>query len=503
MNTPLLTVLFILITQVISAQTAFQNLGSEIVLRINSNGTMGINPDDLTYHGKQINSGYNYLNQVGLWITADDNFGNQYSSIQHIKSIDSADFWPGPLDTFTGQSGDKNYWNTVWKISKNQIDHHLNNYSKSNYTIDSAILKWPGNGIGSFNQYLAPFLDANNNNVYDPLNGDAPHIKGDNAVYCIFNDFADEHTSSFGPEIGLEVHMLAYSYNNTSAIYFDYFIINRQATDYKNVKVGLFLDAACGSETNNFGRSYPNLNAFYVYSSDLDAEFGDLKPFVSIQFLNQKLTKSIFFSEENDYDQKPNGLNDYTNYLSGKWLDSSLLTFKNTGHQGNELTDHMFVYHSDNNQNWTEESAGNAAGKRNAVGSTIFTNLNSQDHIHFVACLDAGVAKNPELIHDEVEDKLESNLSQFQQTNGVKDNRDNQSIIVYPNPASSNLYVKSLNGLISHVELINCQGKVVNDYNNINSRILMQRLQVEDGLYVIRVTANNQTTLKRIVITNK
>ena len=49
------------------------------------------------------------------------------------------------------------------------------------------ILQWPGNGNveNGESEILAPFDDYNNNNLYEPLLGETPHIKGDVASFSM------------------------------------------------------------------------------------------------------------------------------------------------------------------------------------------------------------------------------------------------------------------------------------------------------------------------------
>jgi hypothetical protein len=61
---------------------------------------------------------------------------------------------------------------------------------------------------------LAPYADYNNNQIYDPQNGDYPYIFGDQACYSITNDIYAAHTETGGNPFGAELHTMTYAINN-------------------------------------------------------------------------------------------------------------------------------------------------------------------------------------------------------------------------------------------------------------------------------------------------
>lgn len=80
--------------------------------------------------------------------------------------------------------------------------YHQNNRASSGYQPIEVIANWPAHGDVSKGQayYLAPFVDNNNDGDYNPLDGDYPKIKGQQAIYYIYNDnkMAREYTSVNG-----------------------------------------------------------------------------------------------------------------------------------------------------------------------------------------------------------------------------------------------------------------------------------------------------------------
>ncbi len=109
--------------------------------------------------------------------------------------------------------------------NKSDIDAFILNYANGNvqngsYTIPNSILNWPGNGDISQNQdvLLAPFVDVNGDNIYSPSAGDYPLIKGDQAIFSVFNDSYLPHQGSGGASIGLEIRLMAYAYGTGTLV---------------------------------------------------------------------------------------------------------------------------------------------------------------------------------------------------------------------------------------------------------------------------------------------
>jgi hypothetical protein len=151
-----------------------------------------------------------------LWIGGIDDGGQLRLAAQTYRQ-GGVDYWPGPVsDSIYHNDNDMGIWDRVWKIDKSIIDEYQARFwTDPTYVVPDIILEWPahGNSAQSQNHFLAPFFDANSNDLYEPFNGDYPDIKGDQAIYIIRNDIGDLHTESNGEQIGLEIHIMYYAYN--------------------------------------------------------------------------------------------------------------------------------------------------------------------------------------------------------------------------------------------------------------------------------------------------
>jgi hypothetical protein len=164
-----------------------------------------------------------------------------------------ADFWIGPVSGNYDSIYDLK-WRKVWKLNKSDVDYHRNNWWKEGYEPIEDILTWPGNGdTGNGQQYfIAPFHDYNGDELYNSFNGDCPIIRGDQALFFVFNDARDAHTETYGRPLGIEIRGMAYAFDCPvdSALYHSVFlhydVLNLSDTTYSNVYLGTFNDIDLG-----------------------------------------------------------------------------------------------------------------------------------------------------------------------------------------------------------------------------------------------------------------
>jgi hypothetical protein len=222
-----------------------------------------------------------------------------------IRSIYAANFWIGGLspdqqvklaaeqyqdqgtDWFCGPlSNDgqattnpeiQTAYNRVWTGSRADVVAHVQQFSGANpdpnYAIPQWMLEWPAHGDLALAQdfYLAPFYDTNDNNLYDPENGDYPLFCGDNCLLWIFNDKGGTHTESGGQPIGVQIIATAYTFDDielSNAIYFNYIVKNMGTQTLSDAYVGWFSDFDIGNPSDDFAGTWVNLNAAYAYNGD-------------------------------------------------------------------------------------------------------------------------------------------------------------------------------------------------------------------------------------------
>jgi hypothetical protein len=368
-----------------------------------------------------------------LWIGGFDNANQLHGGAQTYRQS-GVDFWPGPLDTTTALTNTTvatNY-DKIWKVSYTDINNYISNFNAGNvqngsYIPSEDILTWPAKGTGNYSRNLAPFVDNNNNGIYDPLTGgDYPKIKGDQALYFIYNDNLGAHGSSSCTPMGIEVQAMAYAYGCPNVVsgkpeltyttFYDYKIINRSSTNYHDVYVSMWSDVDLGYYGDDYIGSNVADNYGYTYNADNYDEtaagligYGTYMPAQGFAIVKGptaivndgidnnndgivdepnedcKLNKFTYFN--NNMAGVPLSTADpitcfeYRNYITGFWRDSTAFTCGGNAYGGTTPT--SWAYTGDVNTgistatnsscgstNWTEITAGNFAGDRRLIMSS-------------------------------------------------------------------------------------------------------------------------------------
>jgi hypothetical protein len=198
-------------------------------------------------------------------------------------AMTKSDFWAGPvMNTSAYSIYQDTVWNRIWNLYRWQIDYHKTHWRDAGYQPAPDILTWPGNGNLSLGQAakLAPFFDRNNDGIYNPMDGDYPLIRGDQALYFIFNDARNVHTETQGNPLNVEIHGMAYAFDlpNDSAfnntLFLNYKIINRSDKIYYNTYLGVFTDLDIGYATDDYIGCNVERSYYYGYNGDSIDGFG-------------------------------------------------------------------------------------------------------------------------------------------------------------------------------------------------------------------------------------
>ncbi len=158
-------------------------------------------------------------------------------------------------------------YNRVYTVSQQDIATVVNS---AGGTVPPSVADWPAHGDTTENEawLLAPFIDVDNDGVYNPSNGDYPSIKGDVAIYSIFNDSILVANNG----LGVEIHAMTYAYNTgtiqDSIVYTDYRIINRSPRNYHDIYLGLFADFDIGNSRDDILGTNINANSVFAYNGD-------------------------------------------------------------------------------------------------------------------------------------------------------------------------------------------------------------------------------------------
>lgn len=248
---------------------------NNINARINNNGNLFWDFIDKPHFEVPKGSGKNSIFNNTLWIAGLDSVDTLHISAERYEYQGECDYRPGPVSSIYDSAYDAK-WNHIWKIYKSDIDYHLAHCWQPGYVPAQVLLDWPANGDTTLGQQkiTAPFYDWNHDEIYNPYAGDYPLIKGDEAVYFIYNDDRFPHTESSGNKLGVEIHGMAYAFDcpDDSAlwntIFIHYEIYNQSQYNYHNSYIGLFTDFDIGDALDDYVGCDVKRGSCYGYNGD-------------------------------------------------------------------------------------------------------------------------------------------------------------------------------------------------------------------------------------------
>ncbi len=237
-------------------------------------------------------SGKHVAGLGSLWFSGYDTQNNLHVAAQTYRQTGS-DYFPGPVDLgIHDTTAAKPYvasWARIWKINKTTIDSFraLTSHTIANTPAD--ILEWPARGNThakgtqqstiTINKDLAPFVDADNDGVYNALAGDYPKIKGDQMLWSVFNEVMLPKTQTHSVSMGLEIRQSVYAYKRNSGldniVFYEYDIKNTGSNAFSDFIAGMNTDFDLGYAFDDFIGYDSTHRMGYVYNSVLQDGSGD------------------------------------------------------------------------------------------------------------------------------------------------------------------------------------------------------------------------------------
>lgn len=343
-------------------------------LRLNSVAAIGKSGD---YLQASLESGFPALNEVPagqyahtMWVGGVDPGGNLRLAGSVFTGENFDIYLPGPLDL--GGSADPldcSRWNRVWTVTRLEINLHQADFA-DNGQIDNPlpnIVGWPGRGNPNFETLygfslpdrpvLAPFIDYNNDGIYNAYDGDYPHpatlstsVTPAEMAWVIFNSSPTsllfEYQNTFWALACDDNDLL----NNT--IFQTVSLRNAGTERIDSLYVGLLQDPELGSFEDDFIGTSTALNSVFVYNRDnFDGpasmnNFGENPPAFALTLLNQPLDNTTYYSSL--FVDPPVGLTppstfgEYYNYLTGHLRDGTPMTVGGDGYQSGGPTTRFF-----------------------------------------------------------------------------------------------------------------------------------------------------------------
>lgn len=326
---------------------------------LNSNGWLFISSSSEGLFEIPIGSGLNSNFLSNIWLGAMDQ-----NNTFHLAA--TFDYLPGPVDVDYNSAEYDSLYRRLWKVNKADVDYHIANWSIIGYIVPNSISDWPD---------IAEYKDYNSNGEYDPVNGDYPIIRGDQAILAIIND---DNNNAFGTanrnKLNSEIHLLMYAFSSSdsalnNAIFCNYKIKNKSVNDYHNVYLGVYDDVDIGDAFDDFIGTDTMKNSYYIFNGDnFDADYGISIPAQGVTFLNTKMTSTTNFSNVSGPTSDPYYPDEYYNILTGNWKDGTPHTYGGNGYGGTSQIHYVFTGNPSIPSGWTEYDVGNTPGDRRGVG---------------------------------------------------------------------------------------------------------------------------------------
>lgn len=298
-------------------------------------------------------SGNNVIFASSFWFGGVNQFNDTLVSAYKFRN--KLKFFSGPVsitNQYNSAAYAEAYDESIWKVSKAEIEYHIVNYDQAGYEAPHGIKNWPGNGDVSLgvSHNLAPYVDVNGDGLYNSEDGDYPCILGDEALYIIANDTrsATLPPQSASQGLGIETHFMIYQFSASNFIDQTTFVkirvINRGLNNYSNFKPTFYVDADIGfafddyigcDTTNNVGYAYNAIN--YDPGGAGAPGYGNNPPAVGVVCLNHKMDYFGSYSNSAFNTGDPQTDAQYWHYMNGRWKDGSSWMYGGSGHQSDSL----------------------------------------------------------------------------------------------------------------------------------------------------------------------
>ncbi len=409
----------------------------------------------------------------------------------------NSDFFRGPIaDNYLTSEYLTRFGQSIWYMSKAEVDNHMDHYQDGAYTMSGAIENWPGNGNTTNGEslILAPFHDHDMDGQYEPMEGDYPEIRGDKALYVIVNDDANVHPSGLSP-IQIEMHMMFYQFENatdpvlTNTTFVLTTLHNRGTQTLYNFNFGHLVDFDLGGYADDYIGTDIDRQLSYVYNADLNdgphlgnPGYGENPPSVGVLALDGNMASNIRHMSD---------------YSMGAEIYRSLQGLQNDGSPvldpDGEATPYVYT---ETGAGWNESTAMSIPGdRRSVIGYDAFTLQPFTSYCFNNAIVyarsDAGSifssADSLGLAADHVQAFFDNQNWGCHTTDlGVNDQKA-LSISLYPNPTQDKLFIQGIES--GTYRILNLEGRVVK-----SGRLEATNIDVEtltNGYYILEVGSNN------------
>jgi len=484
------------------------------------------------------------ISNVGDWFSATvQSNGTIYSSDAYSQK----DFAPGPmrLDRTANDSTFSAAWNRVFSVTKQEIElfrqqFALGNVQNGTFPVPASITNWPGNGPAGYSPQLAPYIDVNGDQQYNPLDGDYPKIKGDQAVWRVLNDISSA-SRKFGDAqpMGIELQQMFYAVMDSNATgndslinystFIEYRIINRSLNSYTNFDVGLVNDYHPDDMPllSRYTGTCVYNNAIYSFAQPIGSPTLSKKISQSMMLMSGGNFTHTKYLSGGGITTYPSSYAQLHNLMNGKWLDGSDMIYINRGLDeipacstapparyfmpSDSDPAHIGTGGTDPGFNWQFNKTGCPALSQISPAATIpyavigDTVLNPGDVFSFdiayitqfndmpgdSAAIDALLSNICQNM-DPVKDYFDNVIVPAYETFSAEPVAELPQITVYPNPAGDVLFLSTGLQKPAEVQIISISGQTVKNIAQYTDNTAIDVSALAPGFYLLKAAYAGQ-----------
>lgn len=445
--------------------------------------------------------------------------GQLYLAAETYRQTGS-DYQAGPvLPSYSTQS--KAYWNRIWKITKADIAQFRSNIENNlPVTQFTHILQWPAKGNATFGDstsMYAPFVDVNGNQVYEPLSGDYPQIKGDMALYTIINDDIN-HTESGGQKMQLEIHRLAYSFLTTNqpevnnSIFVDIKIINKSPRNYDSVLFTSWVDFDLGDYADDYIGTDTARKMVYAYNGlPVDGGpngYGSTPPAQACVFINYPLWSTMYYNNTNDaVSGNPTSPLHHFYYMNGLWKDGSSKVATGTGIGSNGTpTRFSFSGNPCASTGWWEGGESITPGDRRILATAAPQTLGIGQELNYTLAYVYSRADTGNQFASvcALQTAVDSVTNWYQRQgffySSLSENKTQEvSFNLYPNPSSGFVTIETKINQAATITIYDVSGRIMIQ-QPLKGTTSLNIGEFAKGLYFVEVSHANGRSLRKLVV---
>lgn len=233
------------------------------------------------------------------------------------------EFWAGPIDESGNPPADCSVYDKIWKISRSDVEAF-----ESGGPPATDLATWP-TGLGAptlapadgdlvdndhdgqideqgemkeiHKEVLLQPLAARVNRVIDLDAGERPQLHGDQTLWWIMNDRGNTHEHSITPPVGVEVHGMAFAFDQPGDLgtttFYKLSVFMKATDPLDEAYVSIWSDPDLGDFQDDYIGSDTTLGLGYVYNADnLDGSasgYGEAPPAVGYDFVQGPIVPSV------------------------------------------------------------------------------------------------------------------------------------------------------------------------------------------------------------------